>query len=61
MISLSIIKEKSMNISDMIKQLEELKAKWGDIEVCTHDRMTYGKPWLTVNKISDSKNVVAVN
>lgn len=50
-----------MNISDMIKLLEELKAKWGDIEVCTHDRMTYGKPWLTVNKISDSKNVVAVN
>ena len=50
-----------MKISDMIKQLEELKAKWGDIEVCTHDKMTYSKPWLTVNKISDGRNVVAVN
>ena len=50
-----------MTISDMIKQLEEIKDNWGDIEVCTHDRTTYSKPWLTVNKISDGKNVVAVN
>ena len=50
-----------MHISDMIKQLEELKAKWGDLEVMTRDRLTYSKPWLTVNKITKDKNIIAVN
>ena len=50
-----------MKISDMIKQLEELKAKWGDLDVLMRDRLTYIKPWLTVNKISRDKNIIAVN
>ena len=50
-----------MKISEMIKQLEELKTNWGDLEVMTRDHLTYGKPWLTVNRISRDKDVVVVN
>lgn len=48
-----------MKISELVLQLEELKEKWGDVEV--RDKLTYSKPWLTVNKLTSGKDVIAIN
>lgn len=50
-----------MKISELVLQLEELKEKWGDLDVEVRDKLTYSKPWLTVNKLTSGKQVIAVN
>ena len=52
-----------MKIKEFIKQLEEIKQKWGediDIEVRSPS-FTYSVPWLTINKLTNNKTVVAIN
>ena len=51
-----------MKASELIKQLEEIKQKWGDLDVeVKSSSFTYSKPWLTINKLTNSKNIIAVN
>lgn len=51
-----------MTISELMSHLESLKEKWGDLEVeVRNPPCTYSKPWLTVNKLTNNKNIVAIN
>ncbi len=50
-----------MSISELIKTLEEMKALHGDLEVCVKDHLTYSKPWLTINKLTNEKMIIAIN
>ena len=50
-----------MKASEMIRALEQLKDKWGDIDVEVYMHpCTYSTPVLTVTKITPDKNVIAI-